>query len=66
VSSGRLVDFHCHLDLFPNHGELFKACDREEIFTLAVTTTPRAWSENQRLAKQTKFVRAALNAKLIS
>jgi TatD DNase family protein len=65
VSSGRLVDFHCHLDLFPN-GELFKACDREEIFTLAVTPPPRAWSENQRLAKQTKFVRAALNAKLIS
>jgi TatD DNase family protein len=60
VPAGRFVDFHCHLDLFPDHAELFKACDRDEIFTLAVTTTPRAWEQNQRLASQTKFVRAAL------
>lgn len=60
MRSGHLVDFHCHLDLFPDHAGLVKACDRDEIFTLAVTTTPRAWAENQRLAAQTKFVRAAL------
>lgn len=60
MSTARLVDFHCHLDLFPDHAELVKACDRDKIFTLAVTTTPRAWPENQRLASQTKYVRAAL------
>ena len=60
MSTAHLVDFHCHLDLFPDHADLFQACDRDEIFTLAVTTTPRAWAENQRLASQTKYVRAAL------
>lgn len=35
-------------------------CEREEIFTLAVTTTPRAWPRNQELASTTKHVRVAL------
>jgi len=60
VQATRLVDFHCHLDLYPNHAELVGECDRDEIFTLAVTTTPLAWEVNQRLAAKTKYVRAAL------
>jgi TatD DNase family protein len=55
-----LVDFHCHLDLYPDHEELVRECDRHEVFTLAVTTTPRAWPRNQELASKTKYVRAAL------
>ena len=55
-----LVDFHCHLDLYPDHAEAVAECEREEIFTLAVTTTPRAWPRNQELASPTKYVRAAL------
>ena len=34
--------------------------DRLGIFTLAVTTTPKAWSRNNELASSTKYVRAAL------
>jgi TatD DNase family protein len=40
--------------------ELVAECERREIYTLAVTTTPRSWERNNMLAKSTKYVRAAL------
>lgn len=55
-----LVDFHCHLDLYPDHAGAVARCEREGVFTLAVTTTPRAWPRNQELAAATRHVRAAL------
>jgi len=55
-----LVDFHCHLDLYPDHAATVAECDRLKVFTLAVTTTPRAWPRNHELASLTKHVRAAL------
>lgn len=55
-----LVDFHCHLDLYPDHKQAVKDADAAGIFTLAVTTTPRAWPRNNELAQKTKHVRAAL------
>jgi len=55
-----LVDLHCHLDLYPDHAAVVAECDRLKIFTLAVTTTPRAWPRNHELASATKHVRAAL------
>lgn len=55
-----LVDFHCHLDLYPDHEKAVRQADEVGIFTLAVTTTPRAWPRNNELALQTKHVRAAL------
>jgi TatD DNase family protein len=56
----RLVDFHCHLDLYPDFEALIAESDRLGIFTLAVTTTPKAWARNNKLASSTKYVRAAL------
>jgi TatD DNase family protein len=56
----KLVDFHCHLDLYPDFEALVTESERLGIFTLAVTTTPRAWSRNNLLASRTKHVRAAL------
>lgn len=56
----RLIDFHCHLDLYPDHAAAFAECQEQSIYTLAVTTTPRAWLRNLELASKTKFVRAAL------
>lgn len=55
-----LVDFHCHLDLYPDHASAVAHCERNGIFTLAVTTTPKAWSRNNELASTTRYVRAAL------
>jgi TatD DNase family protein len=56
----RLVDFHCHLDLYPDHAAAVERCERDGVFTLAVTTTPRAWPRNHELASATRHVRAAL------
>lgn len=56
----RLVDFHCHLDLYPDHVALIRECDREAVATLAVTTTPKAWPRNRDLAQESTHVRVAL------
>ncbi|MCE8000535.1 MAG: TatD family deoxyribonuclease [Rhodobiaceae bacterium] len=55
-----LVDFHCHLDLYPDHSGAVLQRDEERVFTLAVTTTPKAFPRNKELADRTKYVRAAL------
>jgi TatD DNase family protein len=36
-----LVDFHCHLDLYPDHATAVAECDWIGVHTLAVTTTPK-------------------------
>lgn len=60
ITTTGLVDFHCHLDLYPDHAAAVREADAAGVFTLAVTTTPRAWPRNQELASRTKHVRAAL------
>lgn len=54
------MDFHCHLDLYPDHQAAVLEADKAGVFTLAVTTTPRAWPRNHQLAQRTRHVRAAL------
>lgn len=54
------VDFHCHLDLYPDHATLIEECDREGIATLTVTTTPKAWARNREMALHAKHVCVAL------
>ncbi|GHB86391.1 Qat anti-phage system TatD family nuclease QatD [Persicitalea jodogahamensis] len=55
-----LVDYHCHLDLYPNFESLISDCERSRIHTLTVTTTPKAWPRNIELTKNLEFVRTAL------
>jgi TatD DNase family protein len=57
--SPRWVDFHCHLDLYPDHLRLLKECENQQVATLAVTTTPAAWKRNRELATG-KYVKVAL------
>lgn len=59
-TSARLVDFHCHLDLYKDHEALIAECDREGVVTLTVTTTPKAWKRNRELASASQHVRVAL------
>jgi TatD DNase family protein len=59
MSSG-FVDFHCHLDLYPDHAAAVAECERDGVFALTVTTTPKAWPRNHELASSTRYVRAAL------
>lgn len=54
------VDFHCHLDLYPDHQAAIARAEAARIYTLTVTTTPKAWSRNHELTRNTRYVRAAL------
>ena len=55
-----LVDYHCHLDLYPDCEQVFRECAAENVQTFAVTTTPRAWEGNRRLAGNQGAVRVGL------
>lgn len=54
------VDFHCHLDLYPDLEAAIAKAEAARIYTLTVTTTPKAWPRNYELTRHTRFVRAAL------
>ncbi|WP_208950381.1 Qat anti-phage system TatD family nuclease QatD [Rahnella sp. ChDrAdgB13] len=54
------VDFHCHLDLYPDHKAIIAECDKARVATLAVTTTPKAWQRNNELTEHSPFVRVGL------
>lgn len=56
----RGVDFHCHLDLFPDYEAAIARAEAARIYTLTVTTTPKAWAHNHELTRGTRYVRAAL------
>ena len=55
-----LVDFHCHLDLYPDFAAAVQRCEEAGIYTLTVTTTPRAWEHNHAVTSPMRYVRAAL------
>ena len=44
-----MIDFHCHLDLYPNALQLLDEVARRNEFTLAVTTSPRAFIATSRV-----------------
>lgn len=60
MDTTNLIDFHCHLDLFPNHLEVLRECEQFGIKTLTVTNAPRVWTQNQLFAKDCQHVRVAL------
>jgi TatD DNase family protein len=56
----RLVDLHCHLDLYPDPEKAIAEAATADIYTLTVTTTPRAWPRNRAMTESTRCVRAGL------
>jgi TatD DNase family protein len=54
------VDLHCHLDLYPDFVSAVQDAERAGVYTLAVTTTPKAWPRNREITQGTRYVRAAL------
>lgn len=56
----QLVDYHCHLDLYPQHEAAFTQCRKSDIEVFTVTTTPRAWLANVELAKGAANIRVGL------
>jgi TatD DNase family protein len=55
-----LVDFHCHLDLYPSLDSAVREAEEAGLYTLAVTTTPKAWPRNYEVTRFTPHVRAGL------
>ena len=54
------VDLHCHLDLYPDFMSAVQDAERAAVYTLTMTTTPKAWPRNREVTEATHYVRAAL------
>jgi TatD DNase family protein len=55
-----VIDFHCHLDLYPNPQEVLDECERRGLYVLSVTTTPSAWKGTSALAARSQRIRTGL------
>ena len=60
VRRGRVIDFHCHVDLFPDPAELVAEITRRKCYVLAVTTTPLAWAGTNRVVGDAPRVKVGL------
>lgn len=54
------VDTHFHLDLFPDPAALVAEIDEARVETIAVTNAPSVFPHTQSLARNSRFVRAAV------
>lgn len=55
-----MIDFHCHLDLYPNPQAVVRRAAASGVYVLSVTTTPRAWKKTAELSAGLPRVRTAL------
>lgn len=55
-----MIDFHCHLDLYPDPHGVARSCAERGLYVLSVTTTPSAWAGTAALASGAKRIRTAL------
>ncbi len=46
-----MIDFHCHLDLYPDPHGVAKRCEGLGLYVLSVTTTPSAWQGTSALER---------------
>lgn len=55
-----MIDFHCHLDLYPDPVDVVKECVARKMYVLSVTTTPSAWRGSSALVANAQRIRVAL------
>ena len=55
-----MIDFHCHLDLYPYPAVAVEDADDAQIFVLFVTTTPKAWPSAKAMVGGRRRIRVAL------
>lgn len=55
-----MIDFHCHVDLYPNGLEVARQTNQRNEFTLVVTTSPRAFHATSRVFGGLKRLHVAL------
>jgi TatD DNase family protein len=55
-----VIDFHCHLDLYPDPHKVAAQCVERGLYVLSVTTTPSAWLGTSALEDGSRRIRTAL------
>jgi TatD DNase family protein len=55
-----VIDFHCHLDLFPDPHKTAVEAHQRNVGVLSVTTTPSAWPGTLRIAGGRSAIKTAL------
>jgi TatD DNase family protein len=55
-----VIDFHCHLDLYPDPQQIAAGCRERGVYVLSVTTTPSAWGGTTVLANGADRITTAL------
>lgn len=55
-----MIDFHCHLDLYPKPAEIVAEVAKRGTYVLAVTTTPRSFDGNLLYVGDTSRIRVAV------
>jgi TatD DNase family protein len=55
-----VIDFHCHLDLYPRPEAVRDECEKRQMYVLSVTTAPSAWRTTASLAAASKRIRTGL------
>lgn len=55
-----MIDFHCHLDLYPDAIQVAEDCKQRHLYILSVTTTPSAWKGTNALASDAPRIQTAL------
>lgn len=55
-----MIDFHCHLDLYPNPQAIRDECVKRGLYVLSVTTAPSAWKGTSALAAKAPRIRTGL------
>lgn len=55
-----MIDFHVHLDLYPDPQMIVRGIVEREMYVLSVTTTPSAWEGTAALAAPGSRIRTAL------
>ena len=56
----RLIDTHCHLDLYPDVLGILGDIEARGVYTIAVTNTPSVFRRCNDMTRGTRFVRTAL------
>lgn len=55
-----MIDFHCHLDLYPDPHQVMRESVKRGLYMLSVTTTPSAWVKTAALASDAPRIRTGL------
>lgn len=55
-----MIDFHAHLDLYPDPPSVVEECAARNMYVLSVTTTPSAWRGTSALVSNSTRIRTAL------